>query len=76
MTCGKEAPVVLASQNGDIRIQACSLTGKGLIYAPNGTVTINVDRFNFTGTIIAKRVNIQASYPTQTLLKDPNEPQD
>lgn len=60
ITCGTDSPVVLGSENGDISIQATFLSGQGLIYAPNGTVTINVSEFNYTGTIVAKRIVIQA----------------
>lgn len=62
VTCGKETPVVLGSENGDIHIQATRLNGNGLIYAPNGTVTIEVSEMNYTGTIIARKIRIQAGY--------------
>ncbi len=65
ITCGTDSPVVLGSQNGDIHIQSTKLNGQGLIYAPKGTVTINVSEFNYTGTIIAKRIVIQAGYYNQ-----------
>ncbi|MDE5967136.1 MAG: hypothetical protein K2G89_09930 [Lachnospiraceae bacterium] len=65
ITCGEDTPVVLGSENGDIRIQATKFGGSGLIYAPNGTVTINVSEFNYTGSIVAKRIVIQAGYYNQ-----------
>ena len=68
VTSGKDKPIVLASQNGDIRIQTIDFEGSGLIYAPNGTVVINVNNFNYTGTIIAKKIEIQASYYNHSLL--------
>lgn len=58
--CGKEKPVVLCSQNGDISIEALRFNGNGLIYAPNGTVTIRASEVNYTGTIFAKKIRIQA----------------
>ncbi len=61
VSCGdNETKVVLGSMDGDITIQATILTGNGLIYAPNGTVTINVSEFEFTGSIVAKKIVIQA----------------
>lgn len=62
MTLGYKDPVVIASENGDITIQATNVNGNGLIYAPNGTVTINVCDFDYKGSIIAKKINIQATY--------------
>lgn len=59
--CGGEKNVALYSVNGDININASSLTGCGLIYAPNGNITINVQNMEFTGSIIAKRITIQGS---------------
>jgi len=58
---GKDEKVVLCSKEGDITIQATNFTGKGLIYAPNGTVTINVSELKYTGTIIAKQIRLQMS---------------
>lgn len=55
-------PDTLGSENGDIRIQATKFGGNGLIYALNGTFTINVSEFNYTGSILAKRIVIQAGY--------------
>lgn len=62
ISCGTDDKVVLCSRNGDIRVQATKFEGKGLIYAPNGTVTINVSQFNYRGTIIAKEIKVQAGY--------------
>lgn len=62
ISCGTDDKVVLCSQDGDIQMQATKFHGSGLIYAPNGTVTINVSEFHYTGTIIAKKIKIQASY--------------
>lgn len=59
--CGQEKDIVLYSVNGDISINASVLCGRGLIYAPNGTVTINVQNMQFAGSIIAKRIMIQGT---------------
>ncbi|MBQ8147950.1 MAG: DUF5057 domain-containing protein [Lachnospiraceae bacterium] len=58
-TFGEEIPVVVCSAHGDININATALTGRGLIYAPEGTVTINVSQLDFRGSIIAKRICLQ-----------------
>jgi hypothetical protein len=62
ISCGTDTPVVLCSRKGDVNIQATKLNGKGLIYAPEGTVIINVSELNYEGTIIAKKIKIQAGY--------------
>ena len=59
---GEQNPSALCSQNGDITIQATKLTRQGMIYAPKGTVTINVSELDYTGSIIAERIKIQAGY--------------
>ncbi len=59
ISCGTEEPVVLCSETGDISIQTTTFSGNGLIYAPNGTVTINVCDFRYTGTIVAKKIKLQ-----------------
>nr|MBP3598770.1 hypothetical protein [Eubacterium sp.] len=53
---------VLCSMNGDININATKAKAYGLIYAPNGTVSINVSEFDLVGTIIAKEIKINGSY--------------
>jgi len=62
---GDKEPVVIAAQTGDITIQATKVSGNGLIYAPNGTVTINVCDFDYKGSIVAKKIQIQATYYKQ-----------
>ena len=57
MTLGYKDPVVIASENGDITIQATNVNGNGLIYAPNGTVTINVCDFDYKGSIFRLNEN-------------------
>ena len=60
ITCTGENPVILCSKEGNIRVQATKFGGSGLIYAPNGTVTICVSEFNYTGSIIAKKIVFQS----------------
>ena len=68
--CGAEdEPVVLCSEKGDIKIQATAFEGEGLIYAPEGTVTINVSKFDYIGSVVAKRVIIQAGYYNQNRME-------
>ncbi len=56
---GNGEKIVVCAKDGDINIQATDLTGDGLIYAPNGTVTIQTCQFHFKGTIIAKNIRLQ-----------------
>lgn len=56
---GGEVPIAVCSAHGDININATALSGSGLIYAPEGTVTINVSQLDFKGSIIAKRIYLQ-----------------
>lgn len=58
---GDEMPVAVYSVNGNISINASSLSGNGIIYAPNGTVTINVAEMNYIGSIVAKEIILQGS---------------
>lgn len=62
VSCGTQQKTVLCSEQGDICIQATQFEGNGLIYAPNGTVVINVNELNYTGTIIAKNIKLQMTY--------------
>ena len=48
--------------NGDININATKANVYGLIYAPKGTVSINVSEFDLVGTIIAKEIKLNGSY--------------
>ncbi|MDP4178886.1 MAG: cell wall-binding repeat-containing protein [Bacillota bacterium] len=59
---GGDEKIVLCSLKGDITINASTLDANGLIYAPNGTVYINVSRCDLKGTIIAKEIKFQGSY--------------
>lgn len=61
ISCGTAEKTVLCSVNGNITVQATAIAGSGLIYAPNGTVTINVSDFDYRGTIIAREIRIQVS---------------
>lgn len=56
---GETQPVAICSAHGDININAMTLSGSGIIYAPEGTVTINVSRMDFRGSIIARRIYLQ-----------------
>lgn len=56
---GGTQPVAVCSAHGDINVNAMTLSGSGIIYAPEGTVTIRVSQMNFTGSIIAKRIILQ-----------------
>lgn len=56
---GGTQPVAVCSAHGDININAMTLSGSGIIYAPEGTVTINVSRMEFRGSIIARRIWLQ-----------------
>ena len=58
---GAQKEVAIYSEHGDININATTFSGKGVIYAPNGTVTINVSDMKYTGSIIAKRIMIQGT---------------
>lgn len=55
---------VLCSLDGDITVNATKAGVYGLIYAPNGTVSINISELNLTGTIIAKEIKLSGSYFT------------
>lgn len=53
---------ILYSKNGDISINCNNLTDfKGIIYAPNGIVTLNGAMVNIEGAIIAKEIYVQAN---------------
>lgn len=56
---GETQPVAICSAHGDINVNSMTLSGSGIIYAPEGTVTINVSRMDFKGSIIAKRIVLQ-----------------
>lgn len=55
---------ILCSRKGDITINTTDLSVNGLIYAPEGTVTIQTCNTKIKGTIIAKRIQLQGSYFT------------
>lgn len=52
---------LIYSMNGDITIDATDATFTGIIYAPNGTVTILGDSFKLHGNIVAEEVIIKSS---------------
>ena len=51
-----DSEIFLYSEDGDITVQGSDLTIDGIIYAPEGTVTLNAKRLTFNGTIVAKNV--------------------
>lgn len=55
ITTGKT--ISLYSENGNITLTPASTHVYGLIYAPNGTVSIGGNNTTFHGSIIAKRIN-------------------
>jgi hypothetical protein len=61
MASNNEQGIVICSGGGDISFNASNVDLKGVIYAPNGTVYINVNTFKLTGRIIAKRIVINCS---------------
>lgn len=46
---------VIYSLNGDIILNASNMDFEGIIYAPNGTVKINADKFLINGKIITRK---------------------
>ncbi len=54
-----DEPLVLYSEYGDIKIQASYSTMRGILYAPKGTVQIDVSStFELEGHIIADRIEL------------------
>lgn len=53
--------IVICSSDGDININTSKAEIKGTLYAPNGTVYINVSDFKLTGRIIAKKIVVNCS---------------
>ncbi|WP_177214770.1 RHS repeat-associated core domain-containing protein [Anaeromicropila populeti] len=53
--------IILYSESGDITINNhTNINFRGLIYAPNGTVTIHANNLNIDGTVVAKSINLDA----------------
>ncbi len=67
-TFNSEKPVILTSEQGDISIIASKdFNFNGVIYAPNGTVTITGSDVKFNGVIIANKIYITG---TDTTIKN------
>lgn len=59
---GTGVPVIIASLNGDITVNASKMNSNGLIYAPNGTVYLNISQIGeIKGRIIASEICIQGT---------------
>lgn len=51
--------IILYSAKGNITIDNSSnINFRGLIYAPNGTITLKTNNLNIDGTILAKNINL------------------
>lgn len=68
ITCGlnqgttyNDGKIVMYSRNGDITLNGSTLYFNGIIYAPDGTVTVNANIFRMKGRIIAKHIVMNAS---------------
>lgn len=53
--------VLLAAENGNITLNGSDITLNAVLYAPDGCVTINANRFNLHGRIIAKQICINGT---------------
>ncbi len=69
-TLGTEENIAVCSLEGNIVINASRLQGKGILYAPGGTITINVADMEFQGSIVAEQIIIQGSGIQITAQKD------
>lgn len=54
----KEQTAVIISEAGNIEINMSRMNYRGVLYAPNGTITLHGYELNFDGKIIAKNVII------------------
>lgn len=61
LNASKSNGTIIASKDGDVSFSLTDADINGLIYAPNGTVSINVNQFNFKGSIIAKKIIINCT---------------
>ena len=64
LSAGETEPVVVMSQKGDITVNCTDFQFNGLLYAPEGTVSINVNQCRLAGTIIAKEIKLSGTYFT------------
>lgn len=59
--CMNISDAMYYSKESDIKIHAKEISMSGLLYAPEGTIEIQCNNLNFSGTIIAKNVILIAS---------------
>ena len=71
LSAGETEPVVVMSQKGDITVNCTDFQFNGLLYAPEGTVSINVNQCRLAGTIIAKEIKLRGTYFTINQLDVP-----
>ena len=57
----EDSRVFIAAGNGNITLNGSDITLNAVLYAPDGCVTINADRVNLNGRIIAKQVRINGT---------------
>ncbi|MBQ4284711.1 MAG: cellulose binding domain-containing protein [Lachnospira sp.] len=57
----EDASVFVVSKNGDITLNGTAINLNAVLYAPNGTVTVNANEFHLNGRIIAKEININGT---------------
>ena len=55
------ARLFLVSENNDITLNGSDITINGVLYAPNGRVTINANNVNIKGRIIAQDITVNAT---------------
>jgi len=61
ISSGIKNKTVMCSENGDITINGSTCVINGVIYAPKGTVQVNVADFTLNGRIIANRIDFQCN---------------
>ena len=61
LTVTNNAPVSFYSQNGNISINCAEENLKGMVYAPNGSITMNGSYLTISGRVIGKEVAIYCS---------------
>ncbi|MBQ4284009.1 MAG: cellulose binding domain-containing protein, partial [Lachnospira sp.] len=55
------ASLFVVSEKGNITLDGTTINLNAVLYAPNGTVTVNANEFHLNGRIIAKEVNINGT---------------
>jgi len=64
------APICIYSETGNIDLTAAGTTATGVVYAPNGTVTI-AGTITVYGSIVAKKIT---GWPANLTMGEPSEP--